>query len=281
MERSALIDALRRRVATWRRDGERIGFVPTMGNLHAGHFALVEQIRRSCDRVVASVFVNPMQFGPKEDFAKYPRTIEADAHGLAPRCDLLFAPSVAEMYPQGAREHVEIHVPGLSDILCGASRPGHFTGVATVVAKLLNMVQPDVAVFGQKDYQQLLVIRRMVADLAIPVVIESGPTVREADGLAMSSRNQYLKPLQRAQAPQIHQTLGWMAERLRSGTDWREVENQARERLSAVGFEVDYAAVRRADDLAEIGEEETSGRVALIAARLGTTRLIDNVLIYK
>ena len=281
MEHTGTVEALRYRVGAWRGSGLRVGFVPTMGNLHAGHLALVAQVRRNCDRVVASVFVNPMQFGPGEDFARYPRTLAADADGLAANCDLLFAPSVEEMYPRGEAGHVEVHVPGLSDVLCGASRPGHFTGVATVVAKLLNMVQPDVAIFGQKDYQQLLVIRRMVADLALPVAIVSAPTVREADGLAMSSRNQYLSAAEREKAPAIHATLQWMVGQARAGAEPQAVERQARERLANEGFEVDYTALRRAGDLGELAVGEHGERVALVAARLGRTRLIDNALIDK
>ena len=279
METVALVEDLRTRVGAWRRAGQRIGFVPTMGNLHAGHHALVGLARGSCDRVVTSVFVNPLQFGPREDFGRYPRTLQADAEGLAADCDLLFAPPVEEMYPRGVEGHVEVRVPGISDILCGASRPGHFTGVATVVAKLLNMVQPDVALFGQKDYQQLMVIRRMVADLALPVSIVSAPTVRDPDGLALSSRNQYLSPAQRALAPELHRTLQWMAGRITQGEARESVEETARQRLTTAGFEVDYAVVRRAEDLSEPVAGSPEPFVALAAARLGNTRLIDNLLI--
>ena len=279
METVALVKDLRARIGAWRRAGERIGFVPTMGNLHAGHHALVRQARRTCDRVVTSVFVNPLQFGPREDYGRYPRTLQADAERIAAECDLLFAPAVEEMYPRGIAGHVEVHVPGISDILCGASRPGHFTGVATVVAKLLNLVQPDVAVFGQKDYQQLMVIRRMVDDLALPVAIESAPTVRDPDGLALSSRNQYLSGEQRALAPELYRTLQWMSARTRAGEPRETVEAGARERLAGAGFEVDYVAVRLADDLGEPAPGTAAPLVALVAARLGDTRLIDNLLI--
>src|SRR5436190_11048830 len=186
---------LRAAVAGLRRGGEQVGFVPTMGNLHDGHYALVRLARERAGRVVASVFVNPTQFGPREDFGAYPRTLEADAMGLEQHgCDLLFAPSMADMYPEGTEGHTQVIVPGLGDVLCGASRPGHFAGVAMVVAKLFNLVRPDLAVFGQKDYQQLLVIRRMARDLGFPVEIVGAPTVREPSGLAMSSPNQYLYP---------------------------------------------------------------------------------------
>ena len=279
METVALVQDLRARVGGWRREGQRISFVPTMGNLHAGHHALVALARRSCDRVVTSVFVNPLQFGPREDYGRYPRTLQADAEGIAAECDLLFAPTVEEMYPRGVAGHAEVHVPGISDILCGASRPGHFTGVATVVAKLLNLVQPDVAVFGQKDYQQLMVIRRMVADLALPVAILPAPTVRDPDGLALSSRNQYLSPEQRAQAPELYRTLQWMSARTRAGEPRETIEAGARERRGGAGFEVDYVVVRRADDLAELAPGTTGPLVALAAAKLGNTRLIDNLLI--
>jgi pantoate--beta-alanine ligase len=273
---------LRVAVAAWRRAGERVGFVPTMGNLHAGHHALLEIARRHAARVIASVFVNPTQFGPNEDFARYPRTLEADARGLDARgCDLVFAPSVEEMYPRGLAQHVRVHVPALSDVLDGAHRPGHFDGVATVVTRLLNMAQSDVAVFGRKDYQQLLVVRHLVADLALPVEIVAGDTVREADGLALSSRNQYLSPEQRARAPLIFRTLQAMAGGVRSGREISMVEGEARRGLEAAGFVPDYAVVRRASDLAETESNRAEAKVALIAARLGTTRLIDNLLIQE
>jgi pantoate--beta-alanine ligase len=191
IEIATRLDALRARIAGWKREGLRVGFVPTMGNLHAGHYSLVELARREADRVVASVFVNPTQFGPNEDFSRYPRTPEADATGLeAAGCDLLWLPSVETMYPYGVDGTVQVRVPGVSDVLEGAHRPGHFDGVATVVARLFNQVQPDVAAFGRKDYQQLAVIRYMVRDLAFPIALLAGETRREADGLAMSSRNQ-------------------------------------------------------------------------------------------
>jgi pantoate--beta-alanine ligase len=271
---------LRTQVAAWRRAGERVGFVPTMGNLHRGHYALVTQARSVSARVVASVFVNPTQFGPNEDFARYPRTLDADAAGLRTHgCDLLFAPSVEEMYPGGAINHVIVNVPGLDNILCGAFRPGHFAGVATVVAKLLNQVQADVAVFGQKDYQQVLVIQRLVRDLAIPVRIVVGDTVREDDGLAMSSRNQYLNSAERERASAIFRTLNTMAADVRAGMSHRDNERVAHRTLTDAGFVVDYAAIRSADALSDPSDQQRTGLVALIAARLGVTRLIDNVLI--
>ncbi len=270
---------LRPQVVQWQREGRRIGFVPTMGNLHAGHHSLLAIAREHADVVVASVFVNPTQFGPNEDFARYPRTPEADAAGLAAHgCDALFLPAVEDLYPYGAANSVKVSVPELPDLLEGAIRPGHFDGVATVVAKLFNMVQPQVAVFGQKDYQQLLVIRRMVRDLGHPIAIVAAPIVREANGLAMSSRNQYLDAGQRARAGAIHATLLRMRAALLRGEPVATVEADARTELMAAGLAPDYAVVRRADDLGDPGESKGE-KVALIAARTGTTRLIDNLLI--
>jgi len=270
---------LRSRIDAWRRAGERIAFVPTMGNLHAGHYSLVELARTRAARVVASVFVNPTQFGPREDFASYPRTLDEDRAGLAAHgCDLLFAPAVEEIYPFGTVQSVRVEVPGLSDILDGAARPGHFTGVATVVTKLFNLVQPDVAVFGQKDYQQLLVIRRLTEDLRLPIEIVGAPTRREAHGLAMSSRNQYLSADERAHAAIIYRTLQAMRDGLHAGQDIAAVQSQAREGLIAAGLAPDYAVLRNAADLSEPAPETRSGLIALIAARLGRARLIDNLI---
>ncbi len=268
---------LRAHLGAWRDQGHRIAFVPTMGNLHAGHFSLVEIGRRHADKVVASIFVNPTQFGPNEDFARYPRTPERDAAGLAEAgCDLLFLPSVEEMYPFGAENAVRMRVPGLSAILDGESRPGHFDGVATVVARLFNMVRPDVAIFGRKDYQQLQIVRQLVRDLAFPLEIVGGATVREPDGLAMSSRNQYLDGEQRRTAAEIHAMLQQMREQTRLGLPLDGVEAGAVARLQAAGFRVDYAVVRRSDlSVPEHGNE--AGLLGLVAARLGTTRLIDNL----
>jgi pantoate--beta-alanine ligase len=270
-------DALRARISTWRSRGERIGFVPTMGNLHAGHFSLIDIARQHADRVVASVFVNPTQFGPNEDFASYPRTLADDQHGLdVAKCDLLFAPSVEEIYPFGAASTVRVDVPVISETLDGAARPGHFTGVATVVAKLFNLVQPDVAVFGQKDYQQLLVIRRMVADLRMPIEIVGAPTLREANGLAMSSRNQYLTDEERERAAIIFRTLNAMRDSAIKRIATSEIERAATDELVAAGLKPDYVVIRRADNL---GDPTGADRdfVALIAAQLGRARLIDNL----
>lgn len=271
--------ALRAALAERRRAGCRIALVPTMGNLHAGHHSLVALAREHADVVVASVFVNPTQFGPNEDFARYPRTPDADAQGLAQHgCDVMFVPTVDDLYPFGAEAAVRIHVPGLSDILDGASRPGHFDGVATVVTRLFNRVQPDVAVFGRKDFQQLLVIERLVEDLALPIRIVGAPIVREASGLALSSRNQYLDAAERERAALIHATLGWMRDQALDGAEPALIEASARQRLADAGFVPDYAVIRRAADLGAVKPgAPAADTVALIAARLGSTRLIDNL----
>ena len=269
---------LRSTIDAWRRDGLRVAFVPTMGNLHAGHHSLVKLARERADRVVVSVFVNPTQFGPNEDYGRYPRTPEADAAGLAAAgADLMWLPSVETMYPYGPQATVQVQVPHVTDGLEGAHRPGHFDGVATVVARLFNQVRPDVAVFGRKDYQQLAVIRYLVRDLAFPIEIVAGDTLREADGLAMSSRNQYLSDEERPRAAEIHRCLQWMRQALLAGTPREAVEAEAALRLETAGFVVDYAAIRRHDlGLPETGAADAP-RVALIAARLGRTRLIDNL----
>ncbi len=267
---------LRATVSGWKRQGLRVAFVPTMGNLHAGHFSLVMLARQYADRVVSSVFVNPTQFGPNEDFTRYPRTPEADTSGLeGAGCDVLWLPTVESMYPLGVELALRMHTPGVSELLEGACRPGHFDGVCTVVARLFNQVQPDLAAFGKKDYQQLAVIRQMVADLAFPIEILGGGIVREADGLAMSSRNQYLSAEERPRATQIHRTLLAMREAHLAGRPRAEVEAAATAQLQVAGFEVDYS-VLRTPDLSE-PQDGTGPRVALIAARLGRTRLIDNL----
>jgi pantoate--beta-alanine ligase len=274
------VSALRSHVQAWRVQGQSIVLVPTMGNLHRGHYALIERARRLGDRVVVSIFVNPTQFGPNEDFAAYPRTLERDADGLrAAGCDLIFNPSVEEVYPLGTNDVTRIEVPGLSDILCGAFRPGHFSGVATVVTKLLNMIQPDVALFGRKDYQQLLVIRRVVTDLHLPVRIEAADTVREASGLAMSSRNQYLNAAELQQAGEIQRTLQWMRDRVQAGEPLASIEQAALLRLDSAGFHTDYASIRATEDLSSPPIERRQGLIGLVAARLGKARLIDNLLI--
>ena len=273
----AELASLRQTVSDWRRAGLRIGFVPTMGNLHAGHYSLVELARRHADRVVASIFVNPTQFGPGEDFNRYPRTPEADAAGLAAAgCDLLWSPSVSTMYPYGPEATVRVSVPAVTESLEGAHRPGHFDGVATVVARLFNQVLPDVAAFGRKDYQQLAVIRYLVRDMAFPIDILAGDTLRESDGLAMSSRNQYLSDSERPVAAAIHRTLQDMRAGILAGDTRVAVETNARQALAGHGFAVDYAVVRRTD-LTEPDIAAKGPLVALVAARLGRTRLIDNL----
>lgn len=271
------LDALRARVEPWRRGGN-VAFVPTMGNLHEGHLSLVRAARRLADRVVVSIFVNPMQFGASEDFDSYPRTMDRDAAMLESEgIDLLFAPTVDVMYPIPQEQQTRVEVPGLSDLLCGACRPGHFIGVATVVCKLFNMVQPDIALFGKKDFQQLMVIQRMVEDLAMPVRVIGIETLREADGLAMSSRNGYLTTEQRATAPILHRVLSGIEARLADGShDYAGLQVQAARELEENGFTPDYVAIRRARDLAEpqAGEKEL---VILAAAYLGKARLIDNI----
>lgn len=269
--------ALRERIRLWRRDGLRVGFVPTMGNLHAGHYSLVTLARQHADKVVSSVFVNPTQFGPNEDFTRYPRTPEADTSGLeAAGCDVLWLPEVEAMYPFGVELASNVHVPGVSAVLEGACRPGHFDGVCTVVTRLFNQVQPDVAAFGKKDFQQLAVIRQLVADLHMPLEILAGDIVREDDGLAMSSRNQYLSAPERAVAATIHRVLLAMRDAAQRGQARAQVEAGADAALRAAGFVPDYAVLRR-PDFSVPGDGEAGPQVALIAARLGRTRLIDNL----
>ncbi len=269
---------LRAAVAQARAEGKDIGLVPTMGNLHAGHIALVEQAAQRTGFVVASIFVNPLQFGPNEDLASYPRTLADDQKKLLDAgCDLLFAPSVEEMYPQGMQSQTIVHVSGVSEGLCGASRPGHFDGVATVVTKLFQMVQPDLAIFGQKDFQQMAVIRTLVRDLNIPVQILGMPTVRAEDGLALSSRNGYLSPEERAIAPQLYRTLQWLGEEVRGGRrDYAQLCGEGRQRLTDAGFRPDYLDICQADSLRP-AQPDDRHLVIAAAAYLGNTRLIDNL----
>lgn len=280
METVSTASELRRHIGALRARGLRIAFVPTMGNLHAGHLALVRQARGAADRVVASIFVNPTQFGPGEDYANYPHTPDQDRRALLEGgADLLFLPDVREIYPRGPGETTLVTVPGLNRILEGEHRPTHFDGVSTVVAKLFNLVQPDIAVFGEKDYQQLLLIRRMVADLCMPIEILAVATVREADGLAMSSRNAYLDARQRAVAPRLYAVLVQLRERVAAGGQTlADIEQAALAELGAAGFAPDYVSIRRRADLAppRPGDGELIG---LAAARLGPARLIDNIFI--
>jgi pantoate--beta-alanine ligase len=272
--------ALDARLADWRRAGERIGLVPTMGNLHAGHLDLVRAAAARAGRVVVSIFVNPLQFGPGEDFTAYPRTLAADLeHLAAEECALVFTPDEETMYPGGRTHTTRVEVPGLSDILCGASRPGHFTGVATVVAKLFNLVQPELAVFGEKDRQQLAVIRQMTAELCFPVEIHGVPTRREPDGLAMSSRNRYLDARQRAAAPGLYAALRAAAVALGAGErDFVALQQAGMDNVRAAGLDPEYFEIRREDGL-EPPNAADRHLVVLAAARLGRARLIDNLAV--
>ncbi|MGZ5000714.1 MAG: pantoate--beta-alanine ligase, partial [Methylomonas sp.] len=249
MQTVTSIEALRANIRQWRQAGFSVAFVPTMGNLHAGHIKLAATAKQQADKVVVSIFVNPTQFGPNEDFASYPRTEQQDQAKLIEcETDLLFLPSAEEMYPQPMQ--TGISVSGLSKLHCGASRPGHFDGVALIVCKLLNIVQPDLLLLGEKDFQQLAIIRRMVADLNIPVTIHGVATVREADGLAMSSRNGYLSESERRLAPKLYQTLCAAREAILAGNhDYRDIEDQHRQILQQTGFAVDYFSVCRSSDL--------------------------------
>ncbi|UYP31369.1 pantoate--beta-alanine ligase [Pseudomonas sp. Z8(2022)] len=271
---------LRAAVAQARAEGKQIGFVPTMGNLHAGHVSLVEIAAQRADFVVASIFVNPLQFGAGEDLDKYPRTLAEDQEKLlAAGCHLLFHPDVAEIYPHGMGDQTRVSVPGVSEGLCSASRPGHFEGVATVVTKLFNMVQPDLAVFGEKDYQQLAVIRALVQDLNMPIQIIGAPTQRAEDGLALSSRNGYLSAEQRSTAPALYRGLQAIAEELRRGArDYARLIDDAQEQQRVAGFVPDYLEIRNALTLrpAQVDDRHL---VILAAAQLGGTRLIDNLVV--
>ncbi len=270
--------SLHRVVSKWKTQGASIAFVPTMGNLHLGHFSLLERASELADKTIVSIFVNPIQFGKGEDYESYPSTLEKDSAGLADNdLDLLFAPDLKQLYPGGVDTDTRVEVPELSNILCGRFRLGHFSGVATVVAKLLINTQPDVALFGEKDYQQLLVIRRAVNDLCMPVEIVGMPIVREADGLAMSSRNAYLSMAERKMAPLIYETLQAAAHHLRHAPDQiPAIEAEGMKALEEAGFRPEYFSVRCTEDLAEPSAEDKRLSI-LTAAWLGTARLIDNV----
>lgn len=264
----------------WRNQQQQtVALVPTMGNLHQGHLSLVKKAQQHADVVVVSIFVNPLQFGPNEDLDNYPRTLEADCRALEELgVDAVFTPQAEDVYPRGLAQQTRIEVPEISDILCGASRPGHFMGVATIVCKLFNMVQPDVAVFGEKDYQQLQVIRLMTQDLSLPITILGVPIARADNGLALSSRNGYLSEQQLATATTIYQTLQSSAAALKLSTDFSQVVSKAKEQLADAGFEVDYVEIRNADDL-QPAQTNDPQWVILIAAKIGTTRLIDNLVV--
>lgn len=268
---------LRDAVAAWRKDGLCVALVPTMGALHEGHLSLVDLARTKADRVVVSIFVNPTQFAPNEDFSAYPRTEAADAAKLEGQADLIFAPDAADMYPEGFS--TTISLTGVTEPLEGTFRPTHFAGVATVVAKLILRAMPDIAIFGEKDWQQLMVIRRMVADLDIPVEILGGPIMREADGLAMSSRNVYLSPEERKAAGQLNVILRETAENAAKGTPISEAVAEGSKRILALGFDkLDYLEIRDAASLATFPDDRPSGSARiLVAAKIGRTRLIDNM----
>ncbi|MCG9713431.1 pantoate--beta-alanine ligase [Shewanella insulae] len=271
------IAAIRTHVRQWRLAGETVAFVPTMGNLHQGHITLVTEALKRADHVVVSIFVNPMQFGQNEDLDAYPRTLAADQAALeAAGAELLFTPTPAIIYPKGMDKQTFVEVPGLSEELCGASRPGHFRGVATIVCKLFNIVQPDLALFGKKDFQQLMVIKAMVEDLSLPIEIVGVDTIRESSGLAMSSRNGYLSEAQKQQAAQLKRTLDEMAEAIAQGQAIPNVVQHAQEQLHHAGFKPDYLSVRNAADLREVQADDKQ-LVILAAAFMGSTRLIDNL----
>ena len=274
------IVALRKILSGWREKGERIAFVPTMGNLHDGHLRLTETAKTLATRVVVSIFVNPTQFDREDDLRTYPRTMEQDRQKLRNLdTDLLFAPEVISIYPYGTENTTYVEVPRLSEVLCGASRPGHFRGVATVVTKLFNLVQPDVAVFGEKDFQQLMLVRRLVSDLNFPVEIVGLPTVREPDGLAMSSRNRYLDVQRRRKAPFLYATLRTLSEAIRGGNrNYKGLVEQAQKSLTEHGLVPDYLSIRRRSDLVEAGSSDQE-LVILAAVWLGKARLIDNLTI--
>ena len=278
MKTETTIQGLHAALGAARAARKTIGFVPTMGNLHEGHIKLVQEARLRCDVVVVSIFVNPTQFGVGEDFDKYPRTLEADSKMLFDaRCDILFAPSVQQMYTE-TPQHTTVQVDAIADDLCGKSRPGHFTGVATVVTKLFNIVQPNIAFFGEKDYQQLAVIRHLTRDLCFPIDIIGVPTVRAADGLALSSRNGYLSEAERAQAPSIYQTMNQIKDALLHGErNYQGLMEFGRQQLTLAGFDVDYLEIR--SPLLLTPNDSSSEWVILVAARLGKTRLIDNLLV--
>ena len=275
------MSAIREMVGSWRLTHQTVALVPTMGNLHKGHLSLMVDARSRADRVVCSIFVNPAQFGPEEDFSLYPRTLAEDEALLAEQgiVDLVFAPEERDVYPFGAENMVGVTMPELSSQLCGASRPGHFDGVASVVLRLINMVSPDVLILGEKDYQQFVLLKRMIKDLQLPIQVVSAPIQREKDGLAMSTRNQYLTADERRVAPKLHTELERVRNLLREGgQDYRAVEAQASLALETAGFDPDYVEVRRAADLSKPnGMESCEGLIVVAAAWLGRARLIDNV----
>lgn len=273
-------EELNEHLTEWRHAGDHVALVPTMGNLHTGHVSLVELARENAERVVVSIFVNPTQFGEDEDYEQYPRTLEKDTRRLKTiSADLIFAPDIETIYPFGLEDATSISVPRITENFCGKSRPGHFDGVTSVVARLFGIVRPDVAVFGQKDYQQQLVIRHMALDLSLPIKIITGETVRDDDGLALSSRNQYLNDDERKIAPMLYKELSEVGGKLQSGArNFEELEANAANVLATAGFDVDYFSIRRAQNL-EIPDRDCDELVVLVAARLGNARLIDNTVV--
>ncbi|WP_107852028.1 pantoate--beta-alanine ligase [Oceanimonas marisflavi] len=279
MQLVSTIEPLRATITEWRRAGLRIGFVPTMGNLHNGHLELVRRARETADRVVVSIFVNPLQFDRAADLDAYPRTLEQDCERLGELAELVFTPTPDLMYPNGQQQQTKVSVPGVSEVLEGALRPGHFDGVSTVVCKLFNLVQPDLACFGEKDYQQLALIRKMTVDLNLPVEIIGVPTVRAEDGLALSSRNGYLTEAERALAPELAATMNWLAQRLAAGErDLAQLAADGRARLDQAGFRTDGIDMVDADTLTGL-TGESRAVVILMAAFLGKARLIDNQVV--
>ena len=274
------IDTLRDFVRGWRQDGETIALIPTMGNLHAGHMSLAALAQEHAERVIVSIFVNPAQFGSNEDFAAYPRTLDNDRRRLSRAgVDLMFAPSEEEIYPYGVDRMTVVSVPDLSTVLCGNDRPGHFDGVTSVVCRLFHIVQPSVAVFGQKDYQQVVIIRRMVADLHLPIKILAGQTQRQQDGLALSSRNRYLTEREKETASNLHREINRCRERILTGeTDYPKLEADGLKMLEDAGFQPDYFVVRKAGDLSTPSPDHRY-LVIMAAARLGRARLIDNLFV--
>lgn len=274
------INEVRQQVKAWRQQGLTVAFVPTMGNLHAGHIALITEAQRHADKIVASIFVNPMQFGASEDIDSYPRTMSADQDKLsAAGTDLLFTPTSATIYPKGVERQSYIDVPNVSEGYCGESRPGHFRGVATVVCKLFNIVQPDVACFGLKDYQQVQVIQTMVADLSMPITIIPVDTVRETSGLALSSRNGYLSDEEKKIAPALSQNIHWLAEQIQQNTDFIGLAKKAASYIDNAGLKTDYIHICQAQTLQPASEDDTE-LVILAAAHCGKARLIDNLKVH-
>ncbi|WP_394388701.1 pantoate--beta-alanine ligase [Shewanella woodyi] len=271
------IQQIREQIRTWRTKGETIAFVPTMGNLHLGHITLIKEAVKRADHVVASIFVNPMQFGANEDLDAYPRTLEADKLALSDAgAELLFTPTPEIIYPKGMEQQTYVEVPKIGDQLCGASRPGHFRGVATVVCKLFNIVQPDIALFGRKDFQQLMIIKTMVEDLSLPIEIVGVDTIREASGLAMSSRNGYLSAEQKSQAAVLKQTMDKLSNAVKQGVSLDLAIENGKQALIDSGFTPDYLELRNAKDLSFVIDEQDE-LVILAAAYMGNTRLIDNL----